>query len=112
MSIYKISIPVSDYYGEKVFFQEVYFEGNNCPTYQRLVDFLTNRNNWEHEQAEFNPENVPYCFAYEDCLNSLKYMEGEFPYITKHLYSSNTFVNHPKYGRQPLTVSRIYCEQC
>lgn len=112
MSIYKVSIPIANYFNDEIFFKEIYFQGTNCPTYEKLLDFLTRMNHWQHEQAEFNRDSQCNRFEYEDCLNSLKTMKDEFPYLTKNMFSSNTFVTHPKYGLQPLTVSRIYCEPC
>jgi hypothetical protein len=41
MSVYKYEIPIPDYDGRNVFFQELYIENNFCPTKEEVIGVLT-----------------------------------------------------------------------
>lgn len=105
MFITKITIPISDYYGENVFEKQLYFEcERRSPTKQCVVDYIKDM---IEEEKEFIEESG----FQSDMPETLQIVElipdGEWQQVG-YLARTNTFVNHPKFGRQPFSWDVIY----
>lgn len=70
--IFRFSIPIPDYYRENVFYKQLYFEGESCPTLQQVKDFC-------QKEAETESSNLIPCTEFADCLNSLNRIVGNWP---------------------------------
>ena len=101
-SIIRITVPISDYYGDEVFMKQLYFEcKKNSPTKEQVVKALENI----IEQYRQLPD---YYGEEDEVLEIIKSVE-EWEYVRPHgLVGTNTFVEHPKFGRQSLSWDIIY----
>lgn len=102
----RFSIPISDYYGKNVFFLQRYFEGDKEPSHEQVIKVLE----VEHKQDMIYSEEYGIHRSFEagQALESIKLIENgkKLPSLLGFSQKS-TFVNHPKFGRQPLTVTHI-----
>ena len=106
----RFTIPIDNYYGDGVFEKHVYFECSRCPNLTEVRKALAIQNKEELELSIKNPTYGPFCFEYSQCLDALDNLErpNDFPCVSEgHLVQTNCFVNHPKWGRQPLTATII-----
>jgi hypothetical protein len=110
MTYYRFTIPIITPYAEtkdEVHFAHLYFEGEKCPNEQQFFEALTKLAENEKKLFEKNPEYFYYSFLeYNEALKSAKKME-RFPYLSGSLNSTNTFVDLPEIGKQPLTATII-----
>lgn len=104
MPLYKIEIPVSDYYGEEVFFQEFFFECEKCPTKEQVVGFLK-----ELEKEELSDPGYLGTSVAKECLESIAGITSidEWPDLHSYLVLTNVRTMTPKFGDQPLTMALI-----
>jgi hypothetical protein len=105
--VFQFTIPINDYYGKSVFFQEIYFIGEQCPTMEEVKNQLKKMADEEEKEAIEHPEFGPYLHCWQECLEILSLVK-EFPKLSPHyICQNNTHVNHPKHGMQPLTAKII-----
>lgn len=96
MRVYKFSIPIDDYYGDAVFFKNIYFGVDRCPTKDEVISALKGviaiSKTKHHTEDGENDE-------------ALRVIEStnEFPQCYGDLIYTNIRVNHPKWGDQPLS---------
>lgn len=106
MPIYKVEIPISDYDGEAVFFQALYFDAPSQPTKDEVV---------QHLQAQLaDPEVHQFGAAgwLKECLESIANINTTLPFtswpsIGGSCVQSNVHVQHPRWGQQSLTITRL-----
>lgn len=106
----RFTFPIDSYYGDSVFEKHVYFECVSCPDLKEVRSALAAEDEKEQKLSKDNQECGPFCFEYKQCLDVLDNLEkpNDFPSVVKDcLVQANCFVNHPKWGRQPLTVTLI-----
>lgn len=104
MNIYKLDIPITDYYGGSISMYSHYFESGNSPTKEQIALYLQIQLSLVNEDT--NPMARIDFDALSEALEIIKSCE-EFPILTGGLFMKNTFVNHPKHGRQPLSITKI-----
>ena len=100
-NLYRLTIPISNYYGEEVFFQNYYFEGKKSPTKEEVLQTLLDQDKKYSEDPEYfgaEIEAAEMVASIPDC---------DFPQLYGSLIMTNTFVNHPKFGLQPVALSKI-----
>lgn len=106
--LYCVEVPISDYEQKQVFFKCLYFEGDRCPTYSEVLCQLNKTNQEERELQKTNPEYGPFCFEAAECISTLqKISPSNFPYLVGGQIMGNTFVEHPKFGKQSISVSKL-----
>lgn len=106
----RFTFPIDNYYGDSVFEKQVYFECSRCPTLEQIKQALETSLVLERASWAGLPGYVDAGQEYAQCLETLKYLErpNDFPHVVEgHLVQTNCFVNHPKWGRQPLTATII-----
>lgn len=97
--ITRITIPISDYYGQEVFMNQMYFECEQfSPTKEQVIKAL------EYIRQE-NEEYTEYLEEHSEVLEIVKLIkDNEWRFVSPHgVVGTNTFVNHPKFGRQPFS---------
>jgi hypothetical protein len=102
MSIYMIEIPIPDYYGEKVFYQKIFFEGDRCPTKEEVYTQCVSN----HMEDSQYPE---YTGDWETVMGSISRVD-EWPIVGPSLYSHNSFTDviiGKESIRAPLTITNI-----
>jgi hypothetical protein len=110
--IYKFTFPIDSYYGDQVFFKDVYFEGSKCPTHEEVVNRLQKLAYDEKRMSEDERIAGPHCFEVKQCLDVIQFLEDDkLPYLYGRLVMTNGFCHHPKWGRQPVSVTLIRPEQ-
>ena len=97
--IYRFDIPISNYEGDAVFFKHIYIESNHSPDKDDLVKLLTKLNDNYLQFPEYLGEEKEALDIVQSCK--------DIPYLGGRLIGTNTFVDHPKFGRQPLSVQII-----
>lgn len=107
MALYRYTIPITDYYGEEVFFQNLYFEKNSCPTFTEVEKYLELR--VDRLQAKQNTEwyDGVSLGAHKELLDIVRKAQNDWPSLHDNLIMTNTHVQHPKFGKQPLSVKLI-----
>ena len=104
--IYQLTVPVTNYYGDDIFEQSFYFEGA-CPTKAQVMQVLQEKIAWN----EYHLEEIPECAVELDTLYevySLVTNCQDFPYlVSKQVLVSNP-VEHPKFGKQSISMHRLY----
>lgn len=93
MRIYKLEVPVTNYRGDSVFFQEFFFFQETTPTKDQAIKLLEKARD-EHF-ADFAEE-----------LEVIKSCQ-EFPMCWPGISFINTRVQHPKWGDQPISMAVI-----
>jgi 3-polyprenyl-4-hydroxybenzoate decarboxylase len=106
MPIYKVEIPISDYYGEAVFFQELYFDAPSQPTRDEVVQHLRGLLD---DPAVHSFGAFPWL---KECLESIANINTlppftSWPSTVGDCIQSNVHVQHPRWGQQALTISRL-----
>ena len=106
--IFRFSIPIDDYCGQEVFYKQVYFEGERCPSLKEVMDRLLVEKTKEDELCVEHPEYGPFCDEYGQCIETLALTnDSDFPFLCGNLLQTNCFVTHPKWGRVSITGSVI-----
>ena len=107
--LYCFEFPIDDYYGENVFFKQVYFTCDICPSKEMVIEVLRKARAEEQELLADHPEYGPFTDEYGQCLKAIENLEkrDEFPQLSSNMCMTNSFVQHPKWGQVPLTVSVI-----
>ena len=101
----RYGIPIPNYYGDEVFFRNVYFECERCPTFQEFKDAI--KANLEKDDALIGKEENAMSDLHK-ILETLECPIEEWPTVNDGwLVHTNTFVMTPEFGRQPLSVTRI-----
>lgn len=105
----RFTFPIDDFYGDGVFEKHVYFECTTCPSLEEVKAALGVEHKKEQLMSIQHPEWGPYCFEYKQCLDALENLERpmDFPCVGGSLIQSNVCVNHPRWGKQSLTVTAI-----
>lgn len=99
--IVKYCFPISDYYGDGIFYKNLYIECDDVsPSLERIKEILTLEHEKEVAMSIDYPEYGPYCFEYKQCLESLQYMIdcSEFPVVNKSKVGNSIVIIHPKFG--------------
>lgn len=99
MRIFRFSIPISDYYGEGVFFKDLFFCRGTCPTRGEVIAAVK-------EAAAVDAQYPEDCGEFSEVLEVLRLTE-DFPQVYGDLIHTNTRVIHPKWGDQPVSCSVI-----
>lgn len=105
MAIYKLTIPVDDYYREAVYFQGFYFDSDHSPSKEEVMLFL--QENSVH--AEQNPEEYMGTNVFAECIESINSITSpeKWPSLYMGLIQTNVRTNHSKWGDQPITMRLI-----
>lgn len=107
----RYTIPIDSYCGDEVFEKHVYVECDTTSlTLQKLVHLLKKANLVEEELSKEHPECGPFTFEYAQCLQSLALLDHlhTLPIVTENeLIQSTVFIQHPRWGRQHISVSII-----
>ena len=108
MPIYKFTFPISNYYDNDVFYQDLYIDCEVCPNTPEVVKVLKKLVDGEHKFAKENPEQGPHTYEFTACLKAVDQMEdgGFLPYLHNNLIQTNKFCK-TKFGRKPLTVTKL-----
>ena len=96
--ITRITIPIGDYYGENVFYKQYYFQcKNNSPTKKQVINVIEKLDNEYKQYLDYIGEDY-------EALGIIKLIPDEdWQFVSPYnLVCTNTFVEHPKFGRQPL----------
>lgn len=100
--IIKISFPVEGY-DNKLHFQDFYFEGEESPTKEQAKNYLVEENNILCSSEDFNMcVNEKGMTIYEEILNYFDEIEEWRMLWSNRLFmitGTNSFVNHPKFGK-------------
>lgn len=98
--IIKLEVPISDYCGEEVFFKSFYFEvEDRSPTKEQIINALEKLHHEYQQYDEYTGEEA-------EAIQILKKVE-DWRYVGQRLAMTNTFVEHPDFGKQPVTWSVI-----
>lgn len=81
----KITIPISNYYNDGVFYQDIYFDSDHSPSKDEVLSYL-------QEMSERDSKWSEYLGTWEDAINSVNNTE-DWPIIGGKKIGSNTFVN-------------------
>ena len=81
----KISIPIRNYYGDGVFYQDIYFETDHSPTKEEVLEYLQSQHDQDSQYEE-------YLGDWQDCINSVNASE-DWPVVGGQKIGSNTFVH-------------------
>lgn len=95
----KITIPISDYYGDSVFFKDLFFEvESKSPSKEQVIQTVESL----IEQYKQYPE---YYGEEDEVLSILHLIDGDdWQYVKPSgIVMTNTFVTHPKFKKQPVT---------
>lgn len=101
--IIKIEIPTTNYYGDDVFMYEMYFEcEKSSPTKEQVIKALEDIDRENKQYPEYLGEE-------NEALDIVKLVEDDDWRFVRPLgiVGENTFVNHPKFGKQPFSWSVI-----
>lgn len=104
--LFQVTIPIDNYETNGVFFKELYFESNHSPTLDEVRKYCNDKMIEEQKLAEDHPEWGPFCAEYGQCTVILGCVT-EFPSVNGNCISSNEFVYHYRWKRQPITITRI-----
>jgi hypothetical protein len=110
MNIYRFTFPIDDYYGEEVFEKHVYFVDDGCPTNGQVHSRLRELEKDEARMAESPGMGGPICFEWRQCLEAASLAEEGLPYLpslTPNLVHASVYINHPRWGRQSISVQKI-----
>ena len=83
-----------DYDGDKVFHQEIYFEGEFSPTKERVIEKLI-------ELDEKYKDAPDYVNGMKKCIDMVKKVKDWQFVFADGMICTNTFVEHPILGKQP-----------
>lgn len=98
--ITRITIPISDYYGEEVFMKQIYFECEYpSPTKEQVLKSLEYNKQENGKYPEQNTEEE------SESLEIVKLVEDkDWRFVNPSgVVGTNTFINHPKFGKQPFS---------
>jgi len=101
--IVMITIPISDYLGEEEFMKQMYFECEKySPTKEEVIKAI------EHNIQE-NKQYLEYTNEEFETLEIVKLVkENDWRHVSPMgLVATNTFISHPKFGRQPFSWNII-----
>lgn len=102
------SVPIDSYYGDAVYFKKIFLNSDKCPSLSQFNEFLKERHQEEVQMSENNPEWGPFLFEYQQCLDALSSIkEDDFPNLYVGIVTSSFFIEHKKWGRQPIEVAVI-----
>jgi len=87
MSIFQVTIPVINYEGDGIFEQELFFEGEKCPSKEQVIEEVEKRHDRVPDLLEHG--------GWNDCLKTLACVT-EWPYIGGNLVLSSTQVFVPE----------------
>ncbi len=99
LKIFKISIPITNYYGDGVFFMEYLVNSNFRPSEDQVVELIKGLH--QEESAV-----IGYCGEHESALESIKRLE-HWPNGNSSTVRSNSFVSDFGFGKQPLTITKV-----
>ena len=104
--ITRITIPISNYYRDDVFMSQLYFEcESQAPTKEQVIksleDSIKNDEQYYKEGIEVNDTDT------SEILEMVKSVK-DWSYVSPtNLINTNTFVEHPQFGRQPFSWAII-----
>jgi len=105
--ITRITIPISNYYRDGVFESQLYFEcETQSPTKQQVIKYL--ENSIKENEQYYKEENIEIDDT--DTSEILEIVDGvnDWLYVSPtSVVQTNTFVNHPQFGKQPFSWSVI-----
>ena len=105
--ITRITVPISNYYRDGVFESQLYFEcENQSPTKQQVIKSLED-NLKEYEQY-YKDENIEVDDTdTSEILEMVKSVKDWSHVSPTNLVNTNTFVEHPQFGKQPFSWTII-----
>lgn len=90
-----IIVPITNYMGDGIFEQHLYFEGKQAPSKEEVLRTLKKL----HEEYSFMNG---YTGEQGECIEITKLVEDkDWRRPTERMYTTNTFIEHPKFGTQP-----------
>lgn len=98
MYLHEISIPVSSYEGDEVFHQLLHFITSdwNSPTRRSVLESLELLHNRDKDDPQYDGTWSEAITIVRDCES--------FPITYHGMIATNHFVEHPKFGRQPISA--------
>lgn len=97
--ITRITIPISNYYGQEVFMKQIYFEcEQSSPTKEQVFKALEYCKQENEQYPEYTEEE-------SESLEIVKLIEEkDWRFVSPYgVVGTNTFVEHPQFGRQPFS---------
>jgi hypothetical protein len=93
--IVRLEVPITNYYCDGVFWKKFYFEcEKHSPSKEEVINVITKI----HEENLQYPE---YCGDEKEVIDILSMIpEDEWMYVGNRYVGRNTFVEHPKFGKQ------------
>jgi len=105
--ITKITVPISNYYRDGVFESQLYFEcESKSPTKQQVIKYLEDSIK-EHEQY-YKDENIEIDDTDTSEILEVVKSVNDWLYVSPtSVVQTNTFVEHPQFGKQPFSWTII-----
>lgn len=114
MAIYRITIPVGDYYEKKVFYQEIFFEKVSSPDMAEVSIWIDNMIYHCEEMMEDSVEQYRGWHVElktwqdaKESINLLSEDERKSFHLGSTMSQNSTQIVHPRWGTVPITWQKI-----